>query len=848
MAASKVLLIWAPTRRAPLMQTILNILAVLSKSRSKVERDYPGRIESLLFLFLILIEIMFSIFLVFEKRILAGHDGFHLLTIQYCFLNNVVNYGETIRWLPYVMHGTAVSIISLMAEGFLHYILLFSGALFKSVNFIPIFYGYFFIDELLLLVGVWLLGRRFFHSVYSVCFVSISVMGSCIWMMQPWYNFHSYYAIPLIILLVHCFIDSGKWRFAFLAGNLLLAQSFGNLPHFLSVTSLVVFSYFSFYFLFNFSYTIKKIKSVKIGAPFFLTTALLMLSFILLYVFIKYETAQIASYSFRSQDGSVTLNDFLTYGGPFSWQIWSELFLGISPCVDYTLYVGVLCIPFIIFGVVFNFKKANGHFYLIVVVLLLFSMGTFVSTFFYYCWPMMKYYRHLVSVSPIIKIFLCFLAGFGADVLFINQSDSKHICVKKFLFITISACIFAVSVVFILISKQDGLLTEFVKNMVPKFLPVFLPLFHDHLLSALLTRTAYVALAASILFMFLFYLHRKGRCLFIGVIFLLFLHGADLYMFKFLEINLMTVPLNDEMYNITAFQPFRYSQRRSLLFWDNNHRSELLKQLPVVADSGSFYSSVHAFAFKDQLGNPFRTDFWMLPLDQYMRAYWGQSIDDISVKPQGLFYRSENEYPRLEFPGGHPAAFKISGVTEDKIQFFSQAYVTASEDKIASLITSPDYKGDIILLSPLQNKFTNSPAECRPFPEYKLSTDNRLHLPYQVQRFDSNNLVVTTNIDKLDSVWLFYSDVWHPTWRATVNGKEAPVYKANLAYKAVKLEKGYNEVHFFFKSRFISFFHYFCGINSLFWLLMIFFLVGKIVFAHSTGPKGHPPSSAPLIV
>jgi len=80
----------------------------------------------------------------------------------------------------------------------------------------------------------------------------------------------------------------------------------------------------------------------------------------------------------------------------------------------------------------------------------------------------------------------------------------------------------------------------------------------------------------------------------------------------------------------------------------------------------------------------------------------------------------------------------------------------------------------------------------------------RLHLPYQVLKFDANHLEVATNNNASQAAWLFYSDVWHPLWRATVNGKNTPVFKANLAYKAVKIEPGPNKVHFYFKSRLMS--------------------------------------------
>jgi uncharacterized membrane protein YfhO len=182
----------------------------------------------------------------------------------------------------------------------------------------------------------------------------------------------------------------------------------------------------------------------------------------------------------------------------------------------------------------------------------------------------------------------------------------------------------------------------------------------------------------------------------------------------------------------------------------------------------------------------------------------------------------------LEFPRQHSAALKISGVTEDKIQFFSGADIISSDDTIASLITNSNYKGDIIFLSPLGKKYKMDNVSG--YSENNLSANKRLRLPYQVQRFDANNLEVTADSNDLESAWLFYSDVWHPLWRATVNGKETPVYKANLAYKAVKLDRGFNKVHFYFKSGLMSFIHYVFGLNALLWFIIIIYLTGNITF------------------
>lgn len=662
-------------------------------------------------------------------------------------------------------------------------------------------------------------------------------MGSSIWFLQPWFNFYFYYSIPLILYFFHKFFDSGKWRYFFLAGNLLFLQSIGNIPYFLPVTALIVFLYYFFYSIFNYHNILQKIKNINFGWPFVATTCFIVLLFVLLYKALLVGVDQIVNYNFqRNLDGSATLDVFLNYGGEFVWQAWLELFLGVSPCLDYTLYVGLICVPFILLGLILNLNRENIHFLLIVIVLFFFSMGSLVSVFFYFYWPMMNFFRHLMAVSPIITMLLCFLAGFGFDAVFFNNSRWKNPLIVQTSLAVMSIFMLGVSIFLWFLSNNSGLSHNLVESMVPEYLPRFMVLFKKEFLSFLLSRTTIFASAAAFLFVVLYFINirpvRKDIYIFPVLILFLVLHCTDLYGFKFFETNLKTVPLNDKMHELTEFQNIPYPKRRDLFFLDNSPRGELLKILPVRIP-GTIHWTTLPFLFKDQLDSPFRTSYWLLPLDNYMRAYWGQSIHDLSTKPHGLYYHpSGSELPRLDFPKWHPAALKISGATEDKIQFFSQVYFIPSDDVIASKITSTDYKGDTIFLSPLTNKQKPDTGKLSDLSDKDFAADKRLHLSYQVQRFDSNNLVVTVENRDSESAWMFYSDVWHPLWRATVNGKETPVYKANLAYKAVRIEQGLNKVHLYFKSGFMSFFHYIVGVNSFFWLVVILFLAGGIVFNH----------------
>jgi hypothetical protein len=432
---------------------------------------------------------------------------------------------------------------------------------------------------------------------------------------------------------------------------------------------------------------------------------------------------------------------------------------------------------------------------------------------------MMKFFRHLALVSPIIKVFLCFLAGFGFDAVFFNKSRFKNPLAMK---VTLAAMALLMLGLFLAsrsLSHNYYQTANWLVSMVPAGHTFFRLLLEEPILIALLNRTAIALLISSVLFFLLFFVYQKKFFLFTAIL-LLFVHCADIYGFKISETRFKSTPLNEELYKITYFQPGAYSFKRDVIFLNDNPRAQLLKVLPIQY-AAFFNWTTHSFLFKDELGNPFRTDHWLLPLDKYMRAYL-RPIHNLSINPHNPVYDGY----RFEFPQVHPAIQKISGVTEDKIQFFSGADFIPSDDTIASLMTDNNYKGDMIFLSAPEKYQETNPVVLDNY----LASNKRLHLPYQVLKFNANNLEVTTNNNSLKPTWLLYSDVWHPLWRATVNGKDTPVYKANLAYKAVQLDPGLNKVHFYFKSRLMSVIYLIFGLNALCWLGIILYLNGKIIF------------------
>ena len=46
---------------------------------------------------------------------------------------------------------------------------------------------------------------------------------------------------------------------------------------------------------------------------------------------------------------------------------------------------------------------------------------------------------------------------------------------------------------------------------------------------------------------------------------------------------------------------------------------------------------------------------------------------------------------------------------------------------------------------------------------------------------------------------LYWADGYDKDWRAYINGKEVPVYRANINFKAVSLPKGANNINFIYE-------------------------------------------------
>ena len=90
-----------------------------------------------------------------------------------------------------------------------------------------------------------------------------------------------------------------------------------------------------------------------------------------------------------------------------------------------------------------------------------------------------------------------------------------------------------------------------------------------------------------------------------------------------------------------------------------------------------------------------------------------------------------------------------------------------------------------------------------------------------MKSFNANS--ITFSISAKEPGYVLYNELIDSHWRAQVNGKETPILKANLAFKAVEVSPGTSVVHFeYFPKFFALSVMFFMLLNTAFFVLALF--------------------------
>jgi hypothetical protein len=738
------------------------------------------RLSTWSFLSVVCIELFFHVWLILTHRIPIGHEGLNYFLSQYFFLNNAVFTGQIPQWIPYMGHGTVASLWYASEASLGQNMMFIIAPLLKQVPFNILFIINIYLDHLILIMGVWLLAGKYYRSVLTRFFVVIAISGSVIWSTQPWFNFHLYFYLPLIFYFFHRFYDTWQWRYFLACGNLLAFQSLGNAAYFFPVISFSVFAYVVFFVIFNKPpqgwklMGLHKMKGI-------ISIALVILGLLMAagVLFAGHHDVIHYSYGRTASDNDVPLSNFLNHGGNLSLNKWVEMIVGLSPALDYTLYAGMFVPILFIFGLKDSFKVPYRHLILSTVILLLLSLGSFVSIAFYYTWPLMKLYRHLALISPIIKVFIVFISGLGFERMLnaLKSKSNPEISLLRTILLG-----FLILIIYLLLAGEHfgwhplnrfmvnpgGL---YVQGNVAHLIPGLPILPHSEpLLMSRLIKGLFICVLLYLIFNFRNIDYR------FSIVLLVLLHIYDVYEYKYFETSRRTAVIAEKDDAFLNFTPPVYSERRTEGFFRHNPRALFLKRMPAC--NGTSDCIFNTYAFSDQLGSTFLVNFFHQDFDLYLRAINHQDFASRQDFPKGLI-----PYRGFKFPMDERAALKMSGFAEDKIQFFKDVSMFDRDRDIFNQITRPGFPGDVPLIYALEEgKFTSVKAD----------QDERLSADYRVLNFGANNLEFRVHLKQ--SGWAYLAEVFSEHWQGFVNGRRVKIYPANLAYQAIPLSKGENDV------------------------------------------------------
>jgi membrane protein YfhO len=125
------------------------------------------------------------------------------------------------------------------------------------------------------------------------------------------------------------------------------------------------------------------------------------------------------------------------------------------------------------------------------------------------------------------------------------------------------------------------------------------------------------------------------------------------------------------------------------------------------------------------------------------------------------------------------------GVTKPVIQYYKSAKFSTKEDTLSAFkYTNKTVEDTLYLQQHVDNSDKSSVSE------------KESSFSYEVLNYNPNALTVT--YDSSEDGFLYYSDCYDTYWNAYIDGEDTDIYKANVAFKAIKIPGGKHKVDFIY--------------------------------------------------
>ena len=753
----------------------------------------------LLVLFLLLINLpyfvpAFAFFPIRDTMASVGGDFFLVY-------NEYVLHGELPFWMPYNLYGTQFDYEFLVTMSPALCLSAFLGKLLGVVNTLLLFKIGVLIEQLALLVGMYLLAKRLFANFAAAAFVCCGSVAVSYWALSIFWNFRIYYLMPLTLFFLLEFYDTAHFQHLFIAGMITILALLGDLAYYLPFYAL-------FYGVFGGVLFAGKIRQVasqgkNLLKPAALVSCLAFCSLLAMFLHFGLKVFEhVTVYGGRDPlTGLGAFKDFFLLDTNRTLAPLLEMIYAIPTSHDITIYIGLL--PFIFLGyALFNVNDQPIFKTLLLcsgfIFLLSLPYFTFMASLVYYFAPFLSYCRTLDLFRSVLKILLLLAAGFGVDhyLSAVLKSPSTR-SANALLLLRLGGGL----IMFIIgldIFAFEGLLPYTPGSI---FRPAYAYHFH------------YLALGIAAVCLYLLGGPIKVRPpkaqWIVGLCFVAEIASYH-YFFFFLTGRTATFPeIPKQPYETVEtyqqqldFLKSSYNVRNYAFRNERTTREQTQQRIDQTAPLitryfGPKYAINYSFAYVDPCLQDITPQYFPLPIERFVRARKGIPLDTPLIA--GI--------PLPNDLADDPVFLHALGCQTPKLFLTAQVEYAASLSEAADMI----HKSAALDKIPVLLTETFASQQLPPTQGFSAETSGEI----AVTQFTANALQVNAQVTAPGGAWLIYLDGYHPDWTVTVNGQRRDIIPANLAFKAVRLDAGANNVHFRFRGN---------GFNGIY--MRLFFVLG----------------------
>jgi hypothetical protein len=693
--------------------------------------------------------------------------------------------------MPFEPFGVPADLTQLRQFTPTNYGVMFGGLIMGVKNTLILFNVSVVADQLVLLFGTYLLSRYLFLRRSTVFFVCLAAMhGATSWGEQIYFDIHNFCLFPWAIYAFLLFFERKTSEYLWLWVMVMSLWMIGT-----GIYSVLIWS---FIFLTMGATLFVRQPNIKIiwqwtprSFVYLGLTAAILGAFCLIMQDL-FSSIDLLS---RSVNGKNPLNTFLVHGGvsPSLPQYVVQLF-----SVQYSnKYTGFLPFIFFIWAILKVKDPRFCAFLFSIVALLALSFQGLWSILFYYVIPGMSIFRHLAFFYGPLKILILICAGFGLENFWTapHKERLKGVVLMVVVGVFLSDALRISSDRLYALALDDATKNQFFSLWLneTKVLTVLTPLLI--FIGGLILLEGAVLVFAKI--------KRKepaAKTFHVAILILiycvLFLEAYGVHSYSHKNFPRLSDGEKVNSYAVLV-SPVVFQPMRSMIPLPG--RQEAAYRLATRRNTGSTYSSMCDFAQFDMCNCPFRVEGYSKGFSDLMENRSNVDrdlIDTLGCGAPKLRFVSQGVY----FDSTQEAKEEVSGVSN----LFSSVILSGGDARVAKEILTDGYDG------------SQAPGAI------------------EVTKFTNNELTAKVDVASSKGSWLVYADAYNSGWHAKIDGKQVPVYRAYLVFKAIWVQAGRHEIQFYYRKWPILLSSYFLAIVGTLATMIFIFFLGRQVWLNFT--------------